>query len=92
MAAFWWWTIWLSLVVLGAALILRYKAHGALATLLILYAFLQASSHFFWVPWYQDGGNGVGLGDWFIWLLWAGVMTALASIPTLVATLTRRAS
>jgi len=91
MAAFWWWATWLGLMVLGAALILRFKAHGALATLLILYAFLQASSQLFWVPWYKDGGNGVGLADWIIWSLWAGVMTALASIPTMVAMLKRRA-
>ena len=92
MTAFWWWVVWLALMALGIGLTLRFRGRGALATLLALYAFLQASSHFYWNPGYKDGGNGVGLADWFVWLPSAAVMTALASVPALLARLKRRGS
>ena len=58
--------------------------------MLVLYVFFQVSSYFFWVPSYKDGGNGSAFADWYVWTIWAVIMTALASIPMLVAKLVNR--
>lgn len=72
---------WITLVILWVITLLEIRHRGwagVLVSIAGLYAFLQVSSHFFLVPWYKDGGNGVGLADWPVWLIVAALLAGAA--------------
>jgi len=85
---------WITLVILWVITLLEIRRWGCAGVLVLiagLYAFLQVSSHFFLVPWYKDGGNGAGLDDWWVWLIWAALLAGAAWVSAALTSVLSKA-